>query len=343
MRQSRRSRWIWVVVAVVVVLLLLWALRHRAAPSTATTAVPAYLAERASSGTFVGSVAASGNTAAAALATVQSPVAGSLTTLSVHQGQTVASGATIATLSNGTTITSPIAGTVVSVPLTAGSYVTQGTTVATIANTSTIYADVNVPEQYIATVKVGQSASVTLPALPNQTFNGTVTEVGEQGSPNTNGIVQFPVTIKLTRPTGVLIGLTANALIHTGTITHAVWVPTAALTNVNGQEAVLVPARALPTPSFPGAFGGGFGGGGFGGGGQRGGFGLFGGFRRGFGTTTTTLTRSVRVTVGLSNQSDTQIVSGLSAGQQILVPNPAASATTVGGAGGGGGFRFGGG
>jgi multidrug efflux pump subunit AcrA (membrane-fusion protein) len=171
--------------------------------------------------------------------------------------------------------------------------------------------------------------------------------------------VDFPVTIKITHPTNILVGMSVTATITTGKVANAIWVPTAALTVSSGHEAVLVPSTALPTSTFPG-FGsgasgfGGFGGGsgGFGSGG--GGFGGFGGFGAGgassrFGVAArrlaTTIPRAVDVTVGLTNGTDTEIVGGLTAGEKILVPNPAAastSGTTAGARPFGGGFGFGG-
>ena len=200
-------------------------------------------------------------------------------------------------------------------------------------------------------VKRGQAVSITLPALPNKTFTGTVSEVGRQGSQGSNGIVAFPVTIKIKSPVGIMVGMSVTAVITTGRVAGAVWVPTAALTTSSGHEAVLVPSTSLPSAGFPGGFsglggsgggGGGFPGGGFGGAGF-GGFGAGSATRR-LHTLATTIPRAVDVTVGLTNTTETEILGGISANEKILVPNPAASSTSgaVAGRTFRGGFGFGG-
>lgn len=330
MRKGRR-RALWTVSIVVVIVIgagIYIRLQTRSAVSNAATTTPAYLVETVSSGKFTGQVQSSGNIAPNTEATIQSPVNSILSTLNVNLGQRVSAGAIIGTLASGQTLTTPIAGIVVNVATTAGSYVTTGQTIATVADTSSIYANLTVPEQYIADIAAGNTVALTLPALPNQTFSGQVTEVGRLGTANSQGTVQFPVTVKLGSESNVYLGMTANATITTGTVTNALAVPTAAIETINGRTAVLVPRSALPTPSysFSGGTGGFSGGGGYG---ARGG--NFGGGTSGRGTLATTTPVPVYVKVGLSNTSQTQISSGLKTGEQVLIPNPAATTSNASG------------
>ena|GEM_PF-5223601 len=356
MGKSRRTRR-WVLVVVIIVVLAIAGARvmggRRVAPANAAT-TPSYFVERSVKGSFTGQVAASGSIVPKALATVESPTAGTVSSFAVKEGDTVSAGETIARLSSGGTIASPIAGEVVSLPVSSGDYVTAGETLADVADMSAMFADLTVPEQDISQLAKGQPVSLTLPALPDRTFDGTVTEVGRQGSQGSSGGVEFPVTVKVKDPTGILIGMTVSAMVTTGTIPNAIYVPTSAIQTVNGRTAVLEPASTLSLPfgSPNGGTGSGngftrartFAGGGFR---RSGGFlsSLFGGVQQGDTSnfTRSTIPQTVYVTVGETNASDTEIVSGLAAGQEVLVPNPAAASLTPTGTGGGAGFGFRGG
>lgn len=337
--KSRAKLWTWVGVGVIVVGggASYWATRQHPATAATTGRLSAYLAETARQGTFKGQVSASGTIAPANEATVQSPQTGQVAQVHVALGQKVSQGETLATLTGGQTVTSPITGTIVSLDASAGSYVSAGETVLTVANMSAIYAQVTVSEDDVRNVKAGDSVTLTLPALPNKSYSGTITTVGDLGSAGSSGTVTYPVTVTVSNPSGIMLGMSVNATIDTGTVSNAIYVPTSSLETVNGQEEVLVPEKSLPTPSFgSGGFGGGFGGGGFG----SGGLGSGGPGRASFTRTATTIPVAKPIVVGLTNGSDTQIVSGLSANQQILVPNPAAQT----GAASSGTFpRFGGG
>jgi HlyD family secretion protein len=353
--KANTRRWIYVGIGVVIVGGaggFIASHSHRA--QAASPVLSAYLVETAQKGTFEGQVSASGTIAPANEATIEAPTSGQISQVKVSLGQTVSQGQTVATLANGQAITSPISGTVVNLDTATGGYVSAGQTIMTVANMKTLYADVSVSEDDIRNVKVGQSVSLTLPALPNKTYAGTVTTVGALGTSSSTGTVSYPVTIKISDPAGILLGMSVNATIDTGTVDNAVYVPSSAIETINGQAEVLIPEKTLPIPTVGsgfGGFGGGFGGGGFGGSGFGG-----GGFAGTATThrTATTIPVARPVVLGLTNGTDTQIVSGLSANQEVLVPNPAATSSTTstgragfggfgGGFGGFGGFRgFGG-
>ncbi|PSR22135.1 MAG: biotin attachment protein [Sulfobacillus acidophilus] len=355
--KAKTKLWTWIGVGVVVVgggVGYLVTRAHSTATAS-TTHIAAYMAETVKRGTFEGEVTTSGTVSPANEATVQAPQVGEVSQMHVSLGQKVKAGQTVATMANGQTITSPIAGTVVDLNTASGSYVSAGETLLTVANMNTVYAQVTVSEDDIRNVKTGQTVDLTLPALPNKTYTGKITAVGALGSSSSSGTVTYPVSIKIASPSGILLGMSVNATIDTGTVSNAIYVPTSAIEPVNGQAEVLVPDESLPTPSFGSGGFGGFGGfsgasGGFGGssGGFGGGAAGFGGRSAALTHTATTIPVAKSVVLGLSNGTETQIVSGLSANQQILVPNPAAETSTTtsisghpafgGGFGGVGGF-----
>jgi HlyD family secretion protein len=82
------------------------------------------------------------------------------------------------------TITSPFAGVVTRRNIEEGETVVigtmnnAGTVLATIADLSVIEAEVEVDETDIPSIELGQTANVTIDALPDQVFTGIVTEIG---------------------------------------------------------------------------------------------------------------------------------------------------------------------
>ncbi len=88
----------------------------------------------------------------------------------------------------------PFDGLVTNVPVREGETVVvgiqnaEGSTLMTLADMSVITAEVKVDETDIVNMRLGQSADVTVDALPNRTFKGHVTEVGDQALLRTTGI-----------------------------------------------------------------------------------------------------------------------------------------------------------
>jgi HlyD family secretion protein len=91
------------------------------------------------------------------------------------------------------TITSPFAGVVTRRNIEEGETVVigtmnnAGTVLATIADLSVIEAEVEVDETDIPSIELGQTADVTIDALPDQVFTGIVTEIGNSPIQATQG------------------------------------------------------------------------------------------------------------------------------------------------------------
>lgn len=106
-----------------------------------------------------------------------------------------------------------------------------GTVLLTIADMSVVEAEVEVDETDIPTVTLGQKARVTIDAIPDKTFEGTVTEIGNspiqansaQGT--TQRATNFKVVVTLAEPVDVRPGFTCTAEIITATRTAALAVP----------------------------------------------------------------------------------------------------------------------
>ena len=131
------------------------------------------------------------------------------------------------------TITSPIDGVVLS------KEVEEGQTVASSFNTPTLFTIArdltdmrviaNVDEADIGEVKEGQRVTFTVDAYPTDTFNGTVTQVRQEPTTESN-VVTYEVVISAPNEDLKLKpGLTANVAIYTLELPNVLTVPTKAL------------------------------------------------------------------------------------------------------------------
>lgn len=77
-------------------------------------------------------------------------------------------------------VLAPISGYVSERPADLGEFVSTSSRVATIVRTNPLRVRIDIPEQLIATVRPGQSVSLTVSAYPERSFNGRVTRI----SPN---------------------------------------------------------------------------------------------------------------------------------------------------------------
>jgi HlyD family secretion protein len=140
---------------------------------------------------------------------IESPIDGIVTRRNIQEGET----AVIGTMNN------------------------AGTVLLTLADMSVIQAEVEVDETNIPSVTIGQPAKITIDALPDRTFKGHVSEIGNSpiqptgtGVPaaatQTTQATNFKVVVMLDEPIpDVRPGFTCTADITTATRTAATAVP----------------------------------------------------------------------------------------------------------------------
>jgi len=139
---------------------------------------------------------------------VNSPITGLVTRLNIEEGET----AVVGTMNN------------------------AGTVLLTIADLSIIETEIEVDETEIPRIEIGQAAKITIDALPDREFPGTVTEVGNSpiqttGSAATGRATNFKVVVTIEGEVpGVRPGFTCTAVVTTATRTQAVAVPIQSLT-----------------------------------------------------------------------------------------------------------------
>ncbi len=143
----------------------------------------------------------------------------------------------------------PFDGLVTNVPVREGETVVlgiqnaEGSTLMTVADMSVITAEVKVDETDIVSVALGQSADVTVDALPGKIFKGHVTAVGDQALLRTTGVAtsqsttgteeakDFKVVVTIDGPTeGLRPGLSTTAKITTARKANTLVIPIQALT-----------------------------------------------------------------------------------------------------------------
>ena len=111
-----------------------------------------------------------------------------------------------------------------------------GTVLLTVADMSVIEAEVEVDETDIPLVQMGQKAKVTIDAIPDKEFTGTVTEIGNSpiqaaGAGTTRTATNFKVVITIDgQIPEVRPGFTCTAEITTAKRTQATSVPIQSLT-----------------------------------------------------------------------------------------------------------------
>jgi HlyD family secretion protein len=155
-----------------------------------------------------------------------------------------------------TTYTAPINGIISYIAVRVGENVvpgiqgTAGSSILTISDMSVVTAEVMVDETDIVNVKNGQPAEVSIDAIPDKTFKGHVTEVGELAILRTSGQASmtevtanvqeardFKVVVTLDNPPNSLRpGLSATAKIQTASKQNVLTIPIQALAERTQKE-----------------------------------------------------------------------------------------------------------
>ncbi|SPE32112.1 Secretion protein HlyD family protein [Candidatus Sulfopaludibacter sp. SbA6] len=143
----------------------------------------------------------------------------------------------------------PLDGMVTNLPVRVGESVVPGlqnqtgTLIMTIADMSLITSEVKVDETDIVNIKLGQTADITIDAIPNKTFKGHVTEIGNTAILRSTGVAanqsaissqeakDFKVVVAMDDPPEeVRPGLSCTAKITTATRQSVLTIPIQALT-----------------------------------------------------------------------------------------------------------------
>jgi len=137
-------------------------------------------------------------------------------------------------------ISAPFAGTVTVVKVKPGDQVSPGTVAFGLADLTRLLVDVEVSEVDIDRVKVQQDVTLTFDAIPNKTYQGKVTEVGQVGVA-VQGVVNFEVEVEVLGPdASIKPGMTAAVDIVVTQLEDVLLVPNRAVRVQDGQRVVYV-------------------------------------------------------------------------------------------------------
>lgn len=187
------------------------------------------------------------------------------------------------------TLKAPFAATIARVDMQVGEPA-DATSIVAVVDLSSFHVNVPVDELDIASVESGQRAQISLDALPGAEIGGTITNIAPQATRSEQGTTTYEVTVTLNQNSeGVRPGMTAVVEIVTQEKPDAVLVPRRAVRSEGGRSYVYVPNPNLaPQPVAPGQEA------------------TPPGDRR-------------EVQLGLSNAEFVEVLSGLSAGEAVLV------------------------
>jgi multidrug efflux pump subunit AcrA (membrane-fusion protein) len=146
------------------------------------------------------------------------------------------------------TLTTPIAGTVISVSLVDGQSVSSGGSSSSpeviVAATTAYEAETTVAVANVGQVKAGEHATVVADGY-SSTLDGTVTDVGLESSGTTTST--YPVTITLSGSPKLDAGIDAEISILLGQASNVLTVPTSAVHTIGTRNIVYEMENGKPT------------------------------------------------------------------------------------------------
>lgn len=141
---------------------------------------------------------------------------------------------------NKTTIYSPMDGTVSALNVELGERVlgsgfSQGTDIMTISDLSSMEATVEVDENDVVLISLGDTASIKVDAFGDRRFRGVVTQIGNSAISSGIGtqeqVVNFDVRVRIINPDNALRpGMSCNADIETETVKNVLSIPIQSVT-----------------------------------------------------------------------------------------------------------------
>ena len=179
------------------------------------------------------------------------------------------------------TIQAPISGTIVDKYYKQGENAETGKTLCTIFDLSSLTMTLNIDELDIMSVAVGQKAQITADAVPGQVYEGTITEVGINGT-TSGGVTTYPVKVQIDETDGLLPGMNVDVSIVISQELNVLTVPADAVQT--GSRVLVKTTDGSTGEGAPAGY------------------------------------EYVRVEIGASDEDHVQILSGLEAGDEIAYP-----------------------
>ena len=207
-------------------------------------------------------------------------------------------------------IRAPFDGTVAQLTINVGDNVSSGTTIGTFITQQKV-ADITLNEVDVAKIKIGDKATLTFDAIDNLSISGKVSSIDLVGTVS-QGVVSYNVKIVFdTQDERIKSGMSVSAAIITNSKQDIIVAPTSAIkTQGNISYVDVVPKETKTTDSS--------------------------------GTTLDTTPTQQQVEIGISDDTSTEIISGLNEGDKIVtktISGSTAKTTTAPSLFGGAGTR----
>ena len=134
----------------------------------------------------------------------------------------------------------PFAGTITEVGIKTGDLVNSGDAAFRIDDLASLYIGLQISEVDLASLKVGQPATLEFDAIADKVYAGEVTEIGMIGTVS-QGVVNYPVTVRVTdADENIRPGMTASVTIVVDQRDDVLMVPNKAIRTSNGQQTVTI-------------------------------------------------------------------------------------------------------
>jgi len=140
-----------------------------------------------------------------------------------------------------TILTAPVSGVVLELANKAGESLTDEDDFAAMHENKAVKAVTKVIEYDIGQIKTGQKVHVTVEALPDKKFSGTVSKVDALPAEDSSGLVNYTVEIDLEDPgSEIKDGMTCAVTFVVKEVPDCLIVPYQAVRMVNGKQVVTV-------------------------------------------------------------------------------------------------------
>lgn len=139
-------------------------------------------------------------------------------------------------------ITSPINGTVITKNSKAGDTIDKtnsSTTMMVVADISKLKFELAIDELDVRKVKEGQEVMITCDAVPDETFTGIITNVSVEGVA-TNGVTTYAAQVEIPEPGSLQPSMNVDASVIVESANDVLMVPTADITTIGNRNFVFV-------------------------------------------------------------------------------------------------------
>lgn len=143
-------------------------------------------------------------------------------------------------------ITSPINGTVITKNSKAGDTIDKtnsATTMMVIADVSKLKFELAIDELDVEKVMEGQEVMITCDALPGEEFTGIITNVSVEGTA-TNGVTTYTAEVEIPEPGNLRPSMNVDASIIVESASDVLMIPTADITAMGDRSFVFVKGKA---------------------------------------------------------------------------------------------------